>query len=1290
MKKKSWLRYPLLSFLFLIVGITSSAVATEPSMNTYTSYPPFLTSTVKPAVMVILDTSDSMLKFAYASSYDPNTTYDGYFDSTAEYSYNSTQNYFYTPKASSDTTKGVNYWEGSFLNWATMRRMDIAKNVLTGGRTYTAGDGTLCLLGQPYPEDCGWSGGFEQNRTVNYAGTGSKNYYHYHNYSDTPYFRIGGAAQHYYVRVKTTGTPKGIIQQNGQFVNFGLAIYGPDAAGGDFYYADQGGKVLNPVGDSSSSIVTNINSQDMVSTNPAGRSTFTPMAESLYTVVGYLGQESFTNINAGPKYHGADYTVSNAWDPYYSASGDVECVKSSVILISDGEANQDWSLPTFLEGSIGVTGSNAYLDDVAYWAHTSDIRSGSSGSPTASSFGKAVDGTQTVTIYTVSTFGGGSALLNSAAKYGGFIDSNGNNLPDLASEWDSDGDGDANTFFSADNSSELTNALNKALVSIMDNTAAGSAVSVLSTTSEGEAIVLQAYFKPKISVLSSDDVSWVGYVQALWVDEYGNMREDTVHDRKLDITQDRMINFFTNSAGDTKVDVFTVNSTSPYPDMATATPAATLDVEQITPLWEAGKVLSDMASPAGASLANRNIYSFIDTNDNKVVDTSEFGKFSVANSVYIKPYLGVKDNSAGDWDYLGAGSTATAHNNRATNIVKFILGYNTGFSGTTDIRSRKVGENSGSDVIWPLGDTVNATPVSISSPSDNYGIIYRDQSYQDYYNMYKDRETVVYVGANDGMLHAFTSWQYDSATKTFIKPAGASESSIGTELWAYVPQAVLPHLKWLPSKNYTHVYYVDQKVRIVDAKIFTPDAYHPNGWGTLLIAGLNLGGKNIDVVDDFDYDTSTTDSTRSFASSYFAIDITKPRDPQLLWERDYGQLGLTTSRPAVIKVKDKWFAVFGSGPTDYEGNSSNTGHIYIVDLATGDPYSSLSSDWLYDTAVTKAFMGSPASVDMGLNYNVDAVYIGETNCPGDCSATGADTWGGKLYKITIPWTGTSTGTTFGDIVNGVYDDDPKNWSAFSLFTAAGPISSPPALSVDELDNLWIYFGTGRYWNDDDKINSDTQYLYGIKDPFFNARYDSSGGAYHNYSYTTPVTSLLNSDDYAVLSTGSVVTDTSGSWVHFKPFDNGTSTDFLSYAQDNFDGWKRTLPSTRERSLTKPVLLGGVVFSTTFVPNDDVCGYGGDSYLYGLYYETGTAFTHAVFDDGGSSIAYTDGGGTAQAGTRNSESVFLGSGVSSSIGIHAGKQEGAVGLIQMGSGAILSESLTSALTFKSGLKFWIEK
>ena len=84
---------------------------------------------------------------------------------------------------------------------------------------------------------------------------------------------------------------------------------------------------------------------------------------------------------------------------------------------------------------------------------------------------------------------------------------------------------------------------------------------------------------------------WLGYLQSLWVDTYGNLREDTDNDKSLNINTDKMLSFYLDpESGESKVKRYDVSS-NPYPDITTATPEY-LTLEEINPIWEAGKRLA--------------------------------------------------------------------------------------------------------------------------------------------------------------------------------------------------------------------------------------------------------------------------------------------------------------------------------------------------------------------------------------------------------------------------------------------------------------------------------------------------------------------------------------------------------------------------------------------------------------------------------------------------------------------------------------------------------------------------
>jgi type IV pilus assembly protein PilY1 len=257
---------------------------------------------------------------------------------------------------------------------------------------------------------------------------------------------------------------------------------------------------------------------------------------------------------------------------------------------------------------------------------------------------------------------------------------------------------------------------------------------------------------------------------------------------------------------------------------ATGSPT-TVPLSNLNPIWEAGKQLALMDP------TTRTILTWVDTNNNGRVDPGEQIPFTTANDTQLAPYL-----------------RAGAAPFTADNIINFIRGVQ-----VPGLRSRQLTLGSTARV-WKLGDVVNSSPTAVSRPRERYDVLYGDASYSAYYQRYRNRRTMVYVGANDGMLHAFNAGFYhpgdDPTTPSSIEHGwfttnptdNSSGAALGTEQWAYIPYQLLPFLGFLTDPSYTHVYYVDLKPKITDARIFPPDADHPNGWGTILIGGMRLGG----------------------------------------------------------------------------------------------------------------------------------------------------------------------------------------------------------------------------------------------------------------------------------------------------------------------------------------------------------------------------------------------------------------------------------------------------------------
>jgi len=221
------------------------------------------------------------------------------------------------------------------------------------------------------------------------------------------------------------------------------------------------------------------------------------------------------------------------------------------------------------------------------------------------------------------------------------------------------------------------------------------------------------------------------------------------------------------------------------------------------------------------------------------------------------------------------------------NVVDYLRGKNQYEMSQTDLDNRvfRTRQFSSKDPYWtPLGDIVNSSPVYVRKPPFKY----KDAGYAAYREAQKDRIGVVYVGANDGMLHAF-------------------RASDGEELWAFVPTAVMREMYRLADVRYDvgHRFYVD-------ATPVVADVYHAGAWRTILIGGLGAGGRG-----------------------YYALDVTDPQNPRALWEFTDTQLGLTYGNPVVGKNKaGTWIVAFTSGYNNINPGDGN-GRLWVLNAVTG-------------------------------------------------------------------------------------------------------------------------------------------------------------------------------------------------------------------------------------------------------------------------------------------------------------------------------------------------------------------
>jgi len=375
-----------------------------------------------------------------------------------------------------------------------------------------------------------------------------------------------------------------------------------------------------------------------------------------------------------------------------------------------------------------------------------------------------------------------------------------------------------------------------------------------------------------------------------------------------------------------------------------------------------------------------------------------------------------------------------------------------------------------------LGDIVNAQPAYVKNSPFSYTAA-TDPYYIDFRNSTNGtsatRKGTVYVAANDGMLHAFET---DPDNVPYYQTEGIDSPDLesddkftgtlnpspilgeGAERWAYVPSMLFPTLKRLAEENYSssHRYYVDGTPQVGDVcfgHTLSSPCGSANNWHTILVGGLNAGGRG-----------------------YYALDVTNPDVPKGLWEVKGGSgakcltdaeagsglfsedcnIGLTFGNPVITKRAGdgRWVVLFTSGYNNVSPGDGR-GYLYVVDARTGVILQRLGTGQ-GDTANPSGLARINAWVNNALVDNTSlAVYGGDLQ--------------GNLWRFQLA----NTAEVPRDSVTLVA----------AVTDASGnpqPITTRPELA--EVDGQRVVFiGTGKFLGESDKTNNDRQSIYAIKD-----------------------------------------------------------------------------------------------------------------------------------------------------------------------------------------------------------------
>lgn len=507
----------------------------------------------------------------------------------------------------------------------------------------------------------------------------------------------------------------------------------------------------------------------------------------------------------------------------------------------------------------------------------------------------------------------------------------------------------------------------------------------------------------------------------------------------------------------------------------------------------------------------------------------------------------------------------TALNNDSS-LLDFLRGDRTKEGTQYHLRKSVLGDIVGSNAVLVQGAR---SPIYSDAANAGYSAFKTSQA---------SRAPVIYVGANDGMLHAFAA--DFSAPTTATAPNGG-----GSELFAYVPSflfagpnttpsidglAALANLNGVTTNPYKHHFYVDQTPRVDDID-FDKNSTTPGGsgnpnWHTVLVSAVGKGGKGV-----FALDVTTVPAALSAGTSTAQETLIKSK---VLWEFTNADMGYLYGQPVVAKTrKYGWVVLITTG---YD-NASGIGKLFVLNARTGALLETLSN--AVGSATNPSGLGRAKAYVKDVSDNtVEQVYAGDLK--------------GNVWRFDLSGTGTWAAPTLLATLTAP-DNTPQ------------PITSAPRIETD-VDSTglgtrrWVFVGTGKFVDISDISDTQVQSMYALRD-----------GRVELPSCTTASAGVCvgNPNGLPLTRAGMIAI---------------TNLAAGANIPDSAEGWYYDLPGkagnvaggATERIIIDPVSLAGypLIAWATLVPTSDPCSYQGA--IYAVAYGTGKT---ALVDAGGAAV-----------------------------------------------------------------------
>ena len=368
-----------------------------------------------------------------------------------------------------------------------------------------------------------------------------------------------------------------------------------------------------------------------------------------------------------------------------------------------------------------------------------------------------------------------------------------------------------------------------------------------------------------------------------------------------------------------------------------------------------------------------------------------------------------------------------------------------------------------------LGDIVNSQAVLVQGA---LSLSYSDATnpgYSAFMSAQANRAPMIYVGANDGMLHAFSA-DFTGVTGATPPPAPALADG-GNELFAYVPSflfngpngtpnvdglAALGNLGGITARAYAHHFYVDQTPQIADADFdrtgLTPGGSGTPDWHTVLVGAAGKGGKGIYALD-----VTTVPAALSAGTSAAQEALIKNK---VLWEFAPADMGYIYGKPSLAKTRKYGWVVLVT--TGYN-NASGIGQLFVLNAKTG----ALLEPPLVTVGGSP---GNPYGFGLGRlsaytqdfsDNTIEQVYAGDLH--------------GNVWRFDLS-----------SAAAGLYPAPTLLATLTAPDGTVQPITTAPRIETD-IDSTgfatrrWVFVGTGRFLDLGDLTNAQTQTMYALRD-----------------------------------------------------------------------------------------------------------------------------------------------------------------------------------------------------------------